>query len=285
VTDQPATWLVYAGSCALCAGLLGLGVHLWYHPQLRRRIARHEATLEERLRYLQRPLSARRLLSWQIGLVLASVAIALLAGTCFVLAAGLAACFVPGAMLTRATRVRTQRVEEQLDTWLIALANALHASSALGDALAHSQRLVAAPLADELARVLREHELGVPLDRALEDLGKRVASPVVSTGLATLRIARNTGGDLAATLKSAASSLRELARLEGVVRTKTAEGRAQAFVIAAVPVPLVWMLDALDPTLLAPLWSTTTGHFVVAAALLLWGAALLLARKILAVDV
>jgi tight adherence protein B len=252
---------------------------------LRAKLAHHEAAIEASLRYLQHPLSARRLLQVQGGLASASVLFAIGTGHLATLVPGIAALCLPRSLLARATRARTAQIEEQLDGWLTALANALHSNAALGDALTHSQRLIAAPLRDELARALREHELGVPLDRALADLGERVASPVVSTGLATLRIARNTGGDLASTLKSAAASLRELARLEGVVRTKTAEGRAQSVVIAAVPLPLVWMLDALEPTLLAPLWSTSTGHLVVAGALLLWGAALLLARKILAVDV
>jgi tight adherence protein B len=141
------------------------------------------------------------------------------------------------------------------------------------------------PLRGEVELVLREQQLGVPLDRALANMGERVRTPVVSAALATLRIARNTGGNLGRTLERAAASLRELARLEGVVRTKTAEGRAQTLVIALLPAPLVWGLDRLDPEFLAPVWNTSAGHVLLAAALVLWAIALLLARKIVEVDV
>jgi tight adherence protein B len=86
-------------------------------------------------------------------------------------------------------------------------------------------------------------------------------------------------------LERAAASLRELARLAGVVRTKTAEGRAQTVVIALIPVPLVWGLDRMDPDFLQPVWSTATGHLVLAGAIALWAVALLLARAIVVVDV
>ena len=108
---------------------------------------------------------------------------------------------------------------------------------------------------------------------------------IASAAIATLRIARNTGGNLNRTLERTAASLRELARLEGVVRTKTAEGRAQTWVIALIPVPLVTGLDRLDPDFLAPVWTTTGGHLVLAGAIVLWAIALLLARKIVEVDV
>jgi tight adherence protein B len=112
-----------------------------------------------------------------------------------------------------------------------------------------------------------------------------VHSPVVTAAIATLRVARNTGGNLNRALERAAASLRELARLAGVVRTKTAEGRAQTLVIAGIPVPLVWGLQRMDPDFLTPVWSTPTGHVVLAGAIALWAVAVLLARAIIEVDV
>ena len=42
------------------------------------------------------------------------------------------------------------------------------------------------------------------------------------------------------------AALREIARLEGVVRTKTAEGKAQAMVVAVMPFPLIGLLNYLN---------------------------------------
>jgi tight adherence protein B len=86
-------------------------------------------------------------------------------------------------------------------------------------------------------------------------------------------------------LDSSAASLREFARLEGVVRTKTAEGKAQVFVIGVIPLPMVLGINALDSHFFEPLFGSFIGQLVISVALLLWLAAVLLARKILDVDI
>ena len=67
--------------------------------------------------------------------------------------------------------------------------------------------------------------------------------------------------------------------------TRTAEGRAQATLVGALPVPLLLVLDRLDPTFLKPLFDTLRGHLVLGAATLLWLVAVVWARRIVAVDV
>ncbi|MFN2167450.1 MAG: type II secretion system F family protein, partial [Anaerolineae bacterium] len=93
------------------------------------------------------------------------------------------------------------------------------------------------------------------------------------------------GGDLPAVLETSAASLRELARLEGVARTKTAEGRAQTVVIGCVPFALCGLLHQMDPGFLRPLAESFTGHLLVAGSALFWITAILAARKILVVNV
>lgn len=273
-----------AGNVLLPAGAMGVLLALLCDPALHARARAHVARLERDLRVLQTPLTGARAARLQLSAVCALLAASTLVGA-WLLPAALTCAVAPGALLERARARRSAQIDVQLDGFLLALANALKASPALGDALAACAPLLAAPLRGEIELVLREQQLGVPLDRALANMAERVRTPVVSAALATLCIARDTGGNLGRTLERAAASLRELARLEGVVRTKTAEGRAQTLVIAGLPVPLVWGLDRLDPGFLAPVWNSGTGHMVLAAALVLWAIALLLARKIIEVDV
>jgi tight adherence protein B len=103
--------------------------------------------------------------------------------------------------------------------------------------------------------------------------------------LQALRVARKSGGNLPETLESAAAALRELARLEGVVRTKTAEGKMQAMVIGFLPIPVVSAINWIDPAYLAPMWETFFGNFLIVVATIIWIVAILLARKICTVDV
>jgi tight adherence protein B len=218
-------------------------------------------------------------------LVTSLIALAALSATIQPVAAALAVALGPSLVLARRRRGRTARLEQQLDGFLIALAHSLRATPVLGDALRSSAEVVAPPLSEELRVLLREHDLGTPLDRALENMAERTESPVVSAALGTLRIARSSGGDFVHTLERSAATLREMARLEGVVRTKTAEGRAQTVVVSALPLPTLLTIDHLSPELLAPLWTTSTGHILVAIAFLMWVVSILAARRVVHVDI
>jgi tight adherence protein B len=279
------TLLRNVASLLLPLGLSSLGACLLRSSAMRERAAAYEARLAYELRYLQATLDARRIVLGQLGVGSCFVALSALCNLPWLLLALAWVAVGPRLWLQRQRRLRSARIEEQLDSWLLLLSNALKANPSLGEAIAESARLMAAPLKQELSLALKENHLGMPLDRALRQLTERVKSPVVSAAIATLRVARNSGGNLSETLEAAAASLREMARLEGVVRTKTAEGRAQSLLIGGIPVPLVWMLHSLNPTLLAPLWLTARGHLVLGIACSLWLTALLWARKIVAVEI
>jgi tight adherence protein B len=85
-------------------------------------------------------------------------------------------------------------------------------------------------------------------------------------------------------LRKAAASLREMARLEGVLRTKTAEGKAQALVISLLPGVLYGGLRLSDEDFFLPLETTASGHVLLGVAAVFWVAAGLLSYKILSVK-
>jgi tight adherence protein B len=140
-------------------------------------------------------------------------------------------------------------------------------------------------MSQEVDVVIKEYELGTPLDRALDTFAKRMNSRTLGGCVLALKVARRSGGNLPEMLENAATALREMARLEGVVRTKTAEGKAQAFVIGMIPAPLILLINWIEPTFLNPLFETFSGHLVLVAIAVLWVSAIALSRKILDVDI
>lgn len=190
----------------------------------------------------------------------------------------------PKVWLRRARTRRVAAIEQQIEGWMGALGRALEAAPSLGEALIASAEMTAAPLRDELVQVDNEMKLGKPLVAALGDLKLRVGSRTLALSLAALEVGQATGGRLPEILRRTADSLREMTRLEGVLRTKTAEGRSQAWVISAMPVPLYLGVRASDPTYFLPLETTPMGHLLLALAVLLWIAAGWVARRILAVE-
>jgi tight adherence protein B len=193
--------------------------------------------------------------------------------------------FCPPLVITRRRLRRVQLIEEQVEPWLTVLANALHANPSLGEAIASTASLLREPIASELELIVKEHQLGSSLERALTQAAQRIGGNTFKAAVTILKTARRTGGNLPETLSTVVANLREMARLEGVVRTKTAEGKTQAFIISVVPLPLYLGIRLLSPQFFTPLETTFIGHLIFGVAALLWLSAFMLARRFVAVDV
>jgi tight adherence protein B len=186
--------------------------------------------------------------------------------------------------LERQRKERVVKIEQSLDGFVVALANALRASPSAGRALAMIQPVTAPPLSQEIELVLREMHVGSTLDQALANLSARVRSFELDAAMTGLLIGRQTGGDVPAILDGAANTLREMMRLRGVLRTKTAEGRAQASVLSVFPAGLIVVFELLQPGYFKPLTETFTGALIMVLGLMMWGASIVMSRKILSVE-
>jgi tight adherence protein B len=279
--------LGYAGAVLLLLGLTtGIGVMV-LNPRsdLRRVWGRYEAMLEAECRFLLVRRSGASIARMQaLGCALVPPLAFFLDDPILLLLIppiGLAPYFV----LRSRSAERLLRIEQQLDPWLLMLSNALKASPSLGEAIGNSGKLMRPPMSEELDLALKEMKLGTPLDQAILNMSTRVGSGPVSSALATILVGRQTGGDLPKILEESAATLREMARLEGVVRTKTAEGKTQAYVLGVIPFVLIGAIHMVDEHWLEPLGETTMGFIIIGVAAIFWVAAIFLARRILAVDI
>lgn len=280
---------------AMGLGLVGLVTMTWLSvvsfffakpdQSGRQWLRRYCAGLDQKLRFLRWRYPGLRVLQGQGAVCVLLLLGAFATGDFIVLALVPVVALAPKVQLDRLVAKRITEVEAQIEPWLNAVANALKASASLGEAIAASASLLPAPMRDEIELLQREYELGSSLDQALAQMADRIGSKTLSGAVLALQVARNSGGNLPEMLENAASALRELARLEGVLRTKTAEGKAQAFVIGAIPVPMVAGIHSMDHQFFTPLVATFTGNLVIGAAVGLWAIAILLASKILAVDI
>lgn len=247
------------------------------------RLAELEEQLQRRLTFVRWRVSARALLAGQgaaAALAVGGLFVQPLLSLVFVLGVVL-----PPVRLAAARRQKVAAIEGQVHSFLESLSRALEAAPSMGEALAAARDATPEPLRQELDQTLNELQLGLPLERALAHWEQRVGSDVLALALSTLQVGRQTGGALPAVLKEAAGTLREMERLAGVVRTKTAEGRMQSLVIGGLPLPLFFAMQLTDPHHFDPLRQTPVGQLLVVLAVVLWIAALFAARKILAVRI
>lgn len=184
--------------------------------------------------------------------------------------AGVAA-FLPTVALLVSRRRRSDRVSEQLPDALDMLSRALRAGHTLATAFETAANELPAPLAVELGRVFEAQRLGRPLDEALLGVVERIPGNADVRMLAVaVTIQRETGGNLAELLGRLAETIRARQRFFWKLRGLTAEGRASAVVLGALPFAVAAGVTLLSPGYLAPLVADRAGQLVLGYAVLSW---------------
>ncbi|MEY4510576.1 MAG: hypothetical protein RLZZ450_2698 [Pseudomonadota bacterium] len=247
---------------------------------------RYTASLERRMRIMFIDTKVLYVILAQAAGMLLAIALAIAFETPLALALALVvlAAIAPGAILERKRKQRVLAIEDKLESFVLALANALRASPSPGRALAMVQPVTAPPLDSEIELVLREMRVGSTLDQALGNLSARVHSFQLDAAMSCLLIGRQTGGNVPQILDGAAHTLREITRLQGVLRSKTAEGRAQTNVLAVFPLALILGFESVSPGYFEPLTQSTTGMFVMLLAFGMWVSSIIIMRRIMAVQ-
>lgn len=197
----------------------------------------------------------------------------------------LLAAIAPTVYLESERRKRVLQIEDQLDNFMLALANALKATPSIGAAFGGVVTVIDDPIKSEIDLALKEMKVGSTLDQALLHMAARVGSRQLDSALSSILIGRQVGGNLPKVLETTATTLREMKRLEGVIRTKTADGRMQLWVIGSMPLVFIISFGVMWPGYFDPLTQSITGYGIIAFVAISWVSALVLARKVLAVDI
>jgi tight adherence protein B len=277
-----------AVACAAVAlGLAAYGVAAMQDGLLRRSWARYCGALESRLyrSFVFRP-GYPIALAQLAGLVAVAAAAALTRlQPALALAIALVVAGGPLFVLSQRLKRRMAQIDLQVEGLLVAMANALKSRPAVGDALESVLAMTPLPLRQELELAVKQMRLGSTVEQALLHMSGRVGSKQLDTALSAILIGRQVGGNLPTILETTAETMREMARLEGVVRTKTAEGKAQIWVLALFPMVLMLGFNLVSPGYFEPLTSSATGFLITIVAFGLWGGSIVFARRILTVDI
>jgi tight adherence protein B len=191
-----------------------------------------------------------------------------------VLAIG-AASWALAAVSKRRRRRRRQLIEEQFPDALMLLAAALQVGNPLPRALRTLAERGIEPLASEMSLVIAESELGASIVDAFEAMAERVDVDDVRWFARALRIQQSVGGQLGPVVRSIAEVMTARAELQRETRVLTAEGRASAWVLGALPILLTLACQVTNPDYLAPLFHgggllVLTGCALSVAAGIVW---------------
>ena len=186
-------------------------------------------------------------------------------------------------------RQKRRRYREAFDKTLVeslmTVASSLRAGLTLKDALGVAADNCPAPFSTETRRMLREYNLGLSLDEALDNLRTRIGTVDTKIAFGAIMIGAKLGGRLPEILTKIVHTIRERERVEGRLKALTAQGRSQAFLLCAAPPVLGVGLYFYDPIKMGLLTGTTVGQVMLAAAVVLEVIGIAVTLKIMKLDV
>ena len=198
---------------------------------------------------------------------------------------GAVGAFLPHATIRYLRRRRLKKLENQLVGGVQTLASGVRAGLNLAQSLQLVARDGPAPLRQEFAHLTREYEYGVSLDEAMSNAAARIGSSDFRLLFAALHTHRERGGDLGETLDRIADSIREIQRLESQVQTLTAQGRATARWLGAMPVVILGILYFIDKNGVQKLFTEPLGNLLILGIVVLTVLGFLWIRKVIAIDI
>ncbi len=192
---------------------------------------------------------------------------------------------LPSQVLAFLKDRRRQRFNIQLVDALIHMSNALKAGFSINQAFETIVENGENPIAQEFNLFLQQTRVGMGFNEALQNLDQRVGSEDLTLVCTAIDIARRTGGNLTEIFDKISLTIRERMRIESRVRTLTAQGRLQGWVVGSMPVVLGVAMTMLRPSMMMPFLKSTTGMIAMAGVMVLITCGALMIRKIIRIDV
>jgi tight adherence protein B len=192
---------------------------------------------------------------------------------------------IPPATLRYLARRRADRFERTLPDVLMLVATTLSSGFGLPQALDAVARDAADPAAKEFSRALAETRIGTDISDALERMSVRMDSTAMRWAVMAIRIQREVGGNLADTLRTTASTLRERESLRRQIQTLSAEGRLSAVILILLPIGIFLYMMQANYDYVSMLWTTSTGLMMSAFGIIMIIIGSIWMRKIVQIEV
>ncbi len=196
--------------------------------------------------------------------------------------------FLPRMYVKRQEKNRLKKFDNQLSDMLNLMVNGLRAGFSTLQAMEAVSRELPPPINEEFHRVVQEMQLGIMMEDALDHLLRRINSEDLDLVITAINVQREVGGNLAEILDSISFTIRERVRIKGEIQALTAQGRATAWVISAMPIALTALLFLINRSYIMQFFNPETRScgipiIVLAAVMIITG--FIATQKIVDIDI
>jgi len=184
-------------------------------------------------------------------------------------------------------RARDRRREEfvaQMPELARVLANATSAGLSIRTAIDMAADEVSDPASTELRRIADGMAFGADLETSLQAVQDRLPSREVAVLVSTLLVSARSGGSLVSALRDIADTLDNRKEVRREIRTVLAQALATGYLVVAMGVALLFLLNLAQPGTVEKMTTTPLGQAALVIAGLLYTTGVLVVRRMTRIE-
>ncbi len=170
---------------------------------------------------------------------------------------------LPRWIVSFLTKRRQNKFLNELPNAIDVIVRGVKSGLPLNECLGIIARESADPLRSEFQEIIDEQRVGVPLGECFDRMCMRMPLAEVRFFAIVIAIQQSAGGNLSEALNNLSGVLRARKQLKAKVGALSAEAKASAVVLAALPFIVMGLVYMSTPSYMEPLWTTTTGKFML----------------------
>ncbi len=173
---------------------------------------------------------------------------------------------LPRWVVARLTKRRQRKFTDEFANAIDIIVRGVKSGLPLIECLNIIARESPPPIGGEFTDLVEQQRVGVPLAEAFERMMVRMPLAEVRFFSIVIAIQQQAGGNLSEALGNLSGVLRDRKRLQAKVSALSAEAKASAAVLGAMPFIVMLLVYISTPSYIALLWTTRMGQFLLVAA-------------------
>lgn len=156
---------------------------------------------------------------------------------------------------------RSMRVDKfvlQLAEFLILITNSLRSGQTFLQGVDIASKDSPNPIGMEFRLLLKETNLGVPVETAFNNMLLRVPSEDLKIVMSAFSIQRNVGGNLADIMDQVAAMIRQRITIQGQIKVLTTQGKLSGAIVGLLPFGLGAVIAVINYDYMSKLWTPRT---------------------------
>jgi len=174
---------------------------------------------------------------------------------------------LPKIFLKMKAKSRQKKFMDDFADSLESMRRLLKAGMPVSEAIKMVAREFTGPMGEEMGRVFDQQKIGVPLPEAVLEMARRMPLTEVQMFSTAVAIQAQTGSSLSEVLENLAGVIRARFKLKRKVQALSAEAKASAMIIGALPVFVALGLYFVNREYIEILFIDPTGKFLLGCAI------------------